>query len=305
MHYDPLEIAKIIGSPVDPRRPYPLLVETICETETALPSEYHYYYDVLQDTDKIYVITGGTAVTQLNVTPDTPTALTFVDVASPELYVKLTDLASAKELVLARKKKTISRSLNAEENYRIIAAVDAACISLGNLRDLDSAQTRFRYNNLIDMIDLIIDYSENYVLVMGTLIDKDVKLWNWNDNKYHDLTEAFNDLGITKIRINQTVTRDGSSTSVLSSTIAYLAGTQTEEPGKPVLFVRKQLSAIEKLGSSFEAVGGDVPERLVYISPNPIQVSTDRYLAVGMTGFEEIVVAVTNPYALAKFTRTA
>jgi hypothetical protein len=141
------------------------------------------------------------------------------------------------------------------------------------------------------------------VLVAGTQIDKDIKLWNWTDNKYANLLEAFNDLGISVQRINQTVSLDSVNTNVLASTVAYLVGTQTEQPGKPLLFVRKRMNEIEKLGGIISESGTQA-ERLVFISPNPVQVSSTRYLAVGMTGFEEIVVAVTNPKAIAKFTRT-
>jgi hypothetical protein len=96
---------------------------------------------------------------------------------------------------------------------------------------------------------------------------------------------------------------DSVNTNVLASTVAYLVGTQTEQPGKPLLFVRKRMNEIEKLGGIISESGTQA-ERLVFISPNPVQVSSTRYLAVGMTGFEEIVVAVTNPKAIAKFTRT-
>jgi hypothetical protein len=301
--YDHLELARIIGEPRDPRRPYPLLVNQLCEVDSADPNEYVYYYDVLQDTDVVYTITSTGAVTQSNVTPDTPVLLNFVDYASPEYYVKITDLASSKEQVLARKKATIERALNAQENNAIVSLLASASASTGNLNDLRSGEKAFNYQHLIDMIDQVIDYSENYVLVAGTQIDKDIKLWNWTDNKYANLLEAFNDLGISVQRINQTVSLDSVNTNVLASTVAYLVGTQTEQPGKPLLFVRKRMNEIEKLGGIISESGTQA-ERLVFISPNPVQVSSTRYLAVGMTGFEEIVVAVTNPKAIAKFTRT-
>jgi len=300
-NYDPLEIARIIGSPLDPRRPYPLLVNDVCEVETASPDEYVYDFDVLLETDKIYVTTTG-AVTTVNVTPDTPTLLTFTDLYSPEYYVKVIDLAKKKEDVLARKNKTINRAMNAEENYQVIQLLDAAAVARGNLNDLASGDTAFNYRYLIDMIDQVIDYSENYVLVAGTRIDKDIKLFDWTDNKYKSTLDAFKDLGITVRRINQTVTRDDSATGVLDSSTAYLAGVLTEV-GKPLLFVRKRLDEIDRLGGII-ADTGDQPERLVFVSPNPVMVGTTRFLAVGLTGFEEYVMATHNSYACSKFIRT-
>ena len=51
---------------------------------------------------------------------------------------------------------------------------------------------------------------------------------------------------------------------------------------------------------------GDMPERLILTSHNPTTVlaGSKRYFAVGTTGFEEVAIAVKNPYALAGFTRS-
>ena len=302
-NYDNLELSRIIGSPVDPRRPYPDLVAAVCNTDTAAPEDYTYYFDVLQDTDIVYTITSNGVITAANVTPDTPVLMTFQDYASPEYYVKLTDLANAKERVLARKSITINRALNALENQVVLNAVNTAAVLRGNVHYLGSTITRFNYAHLIDMIDEIIDFSENYVLAVGTTIDKDIKLWDWNDNKYNSLKDAFNDLGVQVIRVNNTVTIDGSSTAALASTRAFLFGTQSEMPGKPCLFVRKQLNEIEKLGGVI-STSGDKPERLVFVSPNPVQVTTTRYLAVGLTGYEQFALAITNPYAISRFDRS-
>ena len=189
MKYDSLEIARIIGAPFDPRRPYPLLVEKLCETDTADPNEYVYQYDALLETDKV-LISAGSTVTQENVTPDTPALITFTDVMSPEYYVKLTDLASAKEKTLARKKKTINRAMNAEENRMVIQLLNAAAIASGNLNDLRSGETSVNYQHIIDMVDEIIDYSENYVFVVGSQIDKDLKLMDWKDSDKESLMPA-------------------------------------------------------------------------------------------------------------------
>jgi len=301
MKYDALELARIIGEPRDPRRPYSDLVNALCETDSADPNEYVYEFDVLLETDYIYT-TVASGLTQLAVSPDTPALISFVDIATQEYYVKLTDLANAKERTLARKKMTIDRALNTEENWRIIQLLDAAAIARGNLNDLRSAETTFNYQHLIDMIDQVIDYSENYVLVAGTQIDKDIKLWDWKDNKFHSMVEAFKDLGINLVRVNQTLTRDGSSAGILASTVAYLAGTLTEV-GKPLLFVRKRMNEIERLAGVITE-SGERPERLIFVSPNPVTVSTTRYLAVGMTGYEQIAATTHNSYAISKFTRT-
>lgn len=299
--YDALEIARIIGEPVDPRRRYPNLVNAFADTDTADPNEYVYYYDVLLETDKIFT-NSASGLTTTNVVPDDPVLLTFTDIATDEYYVKINDLINAKERTLARKKLTINRAMDAEENYQMILLMDAAAISRGNLSDLRSGERSFNFSHLIDMVDQVIDYSEDYSMAVGTQIDKDIKLWDWTDNKYHSTVEAFNDLGISLNRINEVVTRNSVQTTVLSAYVAYLGG-KTTQIGKPILFVRKRMNEIERLGGVISE-SGDRSERLVFVSPNPVQVSTTRYLAVALTGFEQFAAVTKNAYAFAKFTRT-
>lgn len=297
-----LEIAKIIGQPVDPRKPFSNLISTICETDSADPEEYVYYYDALLETDKVYVVSASNAITQELVTPDAPAALSFFDIVSPEYYVRFIDLLSAKEATLARKLRTINRAMNAYENYKVISLLDAG-IQTANQHTLSSGHTAFTYKNMIDMIDGIKDFGDSYTLVAGTAIDKDIILWDWTDNKNClSLKQAFADLNTDVVRVNQTVTIGGSPTSVLSSDIAYLVS-KDAEAGKPLIWVRKKLDSLKLLGGVISQ-NGDMPERLVFSSPNPITTAgTNRFLAVGLTGFEEAAAALVNPYAIAKFER--
>ena len=168
-----------------------------------------------------------------------------------------------------------------------------------------SGTTTFNYANLVDMIDSVTDYADGYVLVAGTTIDKDIKLWDWNDNKYTSLATALKDLNVTIVRQFGTVSIDGgTAVNIISSNTAFLIGTNSVV-GKPVLFVRKRLADIDLLGGAIKRDGAR-PERLVFVSPNPVHATTgtSRYLAVGITGYEQIAIAATNPYAVSKFIRT-
>ena len=303
--FSQLEIARILGEPVDPRRPFSDLIVETCNTDTAEPNEYVYYFDVLNETDTVYTITSTGAATSSNVSPDTPAAFTFIDIATPEYYVKITDLASAKEATFARKLSTINRSLNMYENKYIFTLAEAALSTSSFDHTLTSAQMRFSYNDLITLLTDIIDYGDKYVLFVGSELDKDMMLWDWNDNKYHSMIDAFENLGIQKIRMGTgNLTIDANSPArQLAANTGYLIALNTEV-GKPFLFVRKLLNDIDLLGGALKQ-NGEKPERLVFVSPNPIVASggTTRYLAVGITGFEEIVAACINPYAVARFVR--
>jgi hypothetical protein len=301
--YSPLEIAKIIGEPLDPRKPYPDLIESLCFTDTAEPNEYVYYHTYLDATNTVYTITSTSTVTSTNVATQAPTGFTFVDVATPEYYVKITELASAKESTLARVLRTVNQSLNMRENQYLISLASAGAQSS---HTLTSGQMRFSYNDLIEMLQDVIDYGDNYVLVVGSELDQDIKLWNWNDNKYTDLIQAFNNLGVKKVRMgtgNLTVDTNTAARQ-LAANSGYLVALDTEL-GKPFVFVRKKLNDIDLLGATIKQ-NGEKPQRLVFVSPNPITASggTTRYLAVGVTGFEEIVAACVNGMAVSKFVRS-
>lgn len=303
MEYNPLEYARILGEPKNPKKPLGEIVEDVCEIGYADPDEYTYYYDVLNDTDIVYDVTALGNVTSQAVTPDTPTLFNFTDAMTPEYYVKLTELAKAKEKTLARKTDLINHTLNNYELYYLITVINAA-IQPGYTEQLRSAASHFSFENLIHMIDTTKDYGGNYSLIMGSQIDLDIALWDWSDNKYASLSAALDRLNITLHRVTGAVTVGSTAQTILASTTAYLLAKNTVV-GKPCLFVRKRLNDIDLLGGSI-LKSGDKPERLIFVSPNPIMASggSTRYLAAGVTGFEEIVTAVVNPYAIAKFLRT-
>lgn len=306
-NYSQLEMAQLFGQPLDPRKPYTDLVSMICDTDTANPEDYYYYFDALVETDKVYVITSTGSVTQENVAPDSPALITFFDIASPEYYMKFTDLAKSKETTVKRKIMTINRAMNLYENYKVIQTLAAAASGTGNILGLDSGVTTFNYKNLVTMKAALKDYGDDFVLLAGSNIDLDVELWDWTDNKYMSLKDALEALKVQIVRVTGTVTVDGSSVSVLDADTAYLVARSTEL-GRPVLFVRKRLDEIEMLGGVIKTdMQGDRPQRLVFASPNPVTVTSGptRYLAVGVTGYEEAAIATINPYAIYKFDKAA
>jgi len=311
-----LEVSRIIGEPLDPRKPYPHIVDATCDTDSAEPEDYIYYFDVLVEVEKVYVITSSGEVTQERVDPDTPAALTFADLATPEYYIKLNDYASRKENVLARKKKTIERALNSYENYQIITLLAAATSSTGNENTPISGAGRFRFIDLVAMVEQVQDYGDDLALINGASCDKDIIRWNWDDNKNQSLSEALTMMNIkSKIRLSlagsaqtlriaaDTSGASVSTTDVLGSTLSYLVARDTVM-GKPLLFVRKKMDSLKELGGLIYE-DGTQPERLVFTSPNPIVVTgSARYLAIAVIGFEQYAAATKNIYAISKFTRS-
>jgi hypothetical protein len=314
--YSQLEVAKIIGEPRDPRKPLPELVELVCDVSYAEPEDYIYYFDVLTPTDRVLTITSTGTVTDVVVTPDTPVAIQFADFSTPNYNVKFTEYAKRKESTLVRVNKTINNSLNSLETYRVVQLLNSAATTAGNLFTPASGQTGFKFPDLIDMKEAVMDFGDKLLLVCGSQIDKDIDLWDWTDNKYHSLKEAFDSMGVTKLRIglksgarsfdfdDDAVSGGEVTTSILPANVAYLVATSDVDGYKPFIFVRKKLDSVAMLGGVV-TTNGDKPERLIIASPNPVTLSggTTKYLAIGVMGFEEIAMAVVNPNAVAKFTR--
>jgi len=304
-----LEIAKIFGQPLDPRKKYSDLISTICETDTALPTDYYYYFDALLETDKVIITnTASGIITQESISPDNPALISFVDAASPEYYIKINELASAKEKTIARKLRTINRALNAWEDYTIINLLAAATTSSGFEHSMKSGYTRFVFPDMVDMVDELSDYGSTFSFIESSAVAKDITNWVWDDNKYASLYEALKDLNVTsRVRIGtpHKVTIDGgAATQVLPLGKAYLVA-QDAEAGKPVLFVRKKISEMEMIGGLINDVASpdERPERIVFGSQNPVNVGTQRTLAIGITGYEQIASAVTNIYAVSEYSR--
>jgi len=292
-----LELAKIWGEPLDPLRPYPKVIEMIADVDTTEAGENTYSFDTDEDTKEVYHIDANSNVTSSQVTPNAVATVNFVDVLTKEYYVAFTDLLTAKYDVIARKKKTVNRALNADEIKKMVLIADAA-IPSANRVVLASGTTKFTYSNLISMREKVKDYGDNFVLVVGSQIDQDIILWDYDENKYHSLKQALADLNIEIVRVVGAVSIDGSSASLLGTNKAILVATNTEA-GKPFKFSRKMLDRIEIVG------GEVVQQRAIIVSPAIMPVGANRKPAVGVCGFESIAAVCVNTKALAGFTRGA
>ena len=305
MYYNPLEISRIIGEPKDPRKPYGYygVIPDICEIDSALPDEYLYEFNATQETDKIYVVTSTGECTQLNITPNTPSLISYVDNVTPEFWIKLKDLASAKEKILARKKVDINRALDGYEVYSILQALNSA-VQSANDYTIGSGNSSFAYDTLVQQMNGLDDYADNYVLLVSAQIQQDIRLWDWTYNKYTSLATALKDLNVKIVRVFGQVYVDGTLKNIIDPNTSYLIGTQSAT-GKPILFVRKQLNAMEDIGGVIKT-DGTAPERWVIVGTNPqwVNASTARYLAVSLIGWGEIAIIVTNPYAISRFVRS-
>jgi len=306
-----LEMAKTFGQPIDPEMRIPDVVSAVAEVDYAEPNEHDYYFDVLAETKEVVTMDSAGRIVSEFVEPDTESALSFSDLATKEYQVKLAKLAANPEAVIARKRKTIARAMNREEAYRVISVIDAAAQAAGNTVTLASGSTKFTFGNVLEMVAQVKDYGTKMVLIAGTTVDNDIDGMEYSENKYHSIREQLTALGIEIKRVPFSVSRAAQngatasfvSTAVCAATKAYLVAVDSEI-GKPVLFVRRRLSAVDLLGTMITVDGEEAPERVVIVNPNPAPtVGTARYLGVGVMGYEQIAVVARNMFACSYFNR--
>jgi len=292
-----MELAKVIGEPVDPLRPYPKVVETLCETSDAEPGDDVFVFDVEEDTREVYLIDNSGTVTSQAVIPATPSQISFVNILTPEYYIHFIDLLNAKYDALAKKKKLLTSNLNAIEIKKVLLVHDAA-IPSGNKVVLASGETSFTYPHLINMKNLINEYGDKFVLIAGANVEEDITLWDYNENKYRSLKDALTDLGIEIIKVTGKVTIDGTEKALLDPNKAILVALNTEA-GKPGLLCRRQLNPIQILGGEIDRQ----LQRVAIVSPAVMPIGANRVPAVGITGFESVAIVVRNAKAIAGFYR--
>lgn len=309
-----IEIAKNIGEPKDPRKPIPDIIMKFANISTAQPGDDIYTFSPVVPTDYVHLVSAAGEITQQSVSPLTPSIMSFVDAISPEKYISFPEYLKRKENAFARVKRDINTALNSWEVAKVIGLMSAAATSASNLFTPDSGSTRFRYSNLVDMVEATMDYGSKPVLICGSSVWKDIFMADWLENKYQSVEEAFNRLGIEVIRIGlgasaRTYSLNDADvsggyvvTEILPANVAYLVNTSDVDGEKPMEFVRKDVSSISAFGG-IAVEAGDKPQRALMISGQPKQVGSTNYLAFGVIGMEELAMAWTNKYCVAKFTK--
>ena len=296
------KMAEIVGEPLDPRKEYPEIVKLLCDTGVTEAGTDLYSFDTDEDTKEVYILANNAStITTVQVTPSSPSSVSFNDVASREYWVHLFDLYRAKYDIVGKKKKAITRSMDAKE-IKYVLDIGVAAVPDDNKITLRSGKTKFVYPDLIDMIEDIMDYSDNFVLVCGAQVWKDMILWDYDENKYHNLKDALADLGITKVRVSGTVKTDGGAATALMNTNKALLVGLNSVTGKPIKFSRKELPG------DFEGVKEErdvAKQRTIIITPAIMTTpgAATRQPSVAYVGIESIAIVATNTKALALFTR--
>jgi hypothetical protein len=301
MEINNLEIAKVIGQPIDASLPVPFEISAICDIETAEFGEDVYYFAAYDNnTDIVYTAGDAGELTSNRKSPSGATALTFVGLQSDLAYVTINELQDAKDQSgLARKKAAITRSMDKYEVKRLLDVILAIASQEVELATADDI-----YSGIMKMAHKVIDYGDNFVLLCGSTV------WEAINSYDRDHVQSFNfrlsikemcrEYGIEIIKVVGNVALDTttSSAAVLSATKAILVARDSKlKAGKPCLFVRRKINpeVAAQLG-----IPADAAERLI-TTVGGLQVINNHknILGFGVVGYECNIQAITNYLALA------
>ena len=313
-----LEIAKLIGEPINYQLPVPLEISEIADVHVVESYEHTWRCTTLDtDSDEIYDVdtTNGT-MSVVKRSPIGDTELTFKQLNSKIEYVLLSDVIGKPDAnVLARKKERISNGMDKLELRLILNAIltDPGVAAGGVPTGASIAtQTIPSAGDLYDVIvaakQAIEDYGDNFVLLAGTNVFNAIEVYdkaqagslNYNVN----LPEKLAKVGIKVVKVFGTVkyTGDSSATALLDANkFVMVARNSRISNGKPIAFVRRKLDPqlAAAMGLTVEN-----PQRAYMAVPSPvindISGTTYNLLAYAVAGYESVIFALLNPYGIIK-----
>jgi len=325
-----LELSKLIGEPINPSLPVPVEISTIADTFEADPGEKVWRFDSYDtDADQILdVETDGRIVPQAR-TPLSDTQLTFKGLNSMLEYVLVdTVLGSPDTDVLGRKKERIAAGMDKLELRMILNAINDGKTPgmVGGTHSLeDSVQSASLatgddlYDVIIKMKHKVEDYGDDFAFLVGSTIKEKIDTFDKDYvGSFHynvTLSSKLKELGINVMKIFGTVkwtsystglhnlsaggyADDSAVAALLGSTKAILVARNSRiSKGKPIVFVRRRINAeIAKL------MGAEVDkaQRALIVNPTPVNLGGVNTLAYGVYGYESIIWAIVNPYAICK-----
>ena len=303
-----LEIAKLIGQPINAQLPVPVELAEIADTFTAEAGEKVWRYTAFDNSlDTIISVDANGVITLVKRSPTGDAELTFSGLNSKLEYVLIDDILSETDntQVLARRKVSISRGMDKRELKTILDAIVAK--TAGYLPGVQPEEVTVTsagdlYDVIMEMKHKVEDYGDDFVLLVGSTAkekidtyDKDnASTFNYNVTLRAKLAE----LGIKVMKVFGKVelTDGGGEVALLDAKKMILVARNSRiAEGKPIKFVRRKISAnIAKL------MGADVDtaQRALWVSPTPMQQGANSLLAYGIYGYESVIFTITNPKAI-------
>lgn len=318
-NYDPtrrldLEIARLIGEPINTQLPVPVAISDIADTFTAEAGEHVWRVKNLDNTaDVVLAVDSNGIITPIKRTPLQDVELTFSGFNSKLDYVLVEDVLNKVDTnALARRKEAITRGMDKRELKLILDALLTPTNIVFPQNEVGGYEVTVDSGD--DIYDVffkakhgIEDYGDNFMALVGSTVkekmdtyDKDnVTTFNYNVT----LMDRLAKVGISVRKIFgkvSTATNETESSLLDSKKMVLVARDSTISEGKPIQFVRRKINPA--LASQM-GVDVDSAQRAIVVSQVPVPVNTagttDLVLGYAVYGYESIVIAVKQPKGIA------
>lgn len=304
-----LEIARLISEPINAQLPVPVELGAIADTFTAEVGEKVWRYTAFDTSlDTCLAVDANGALTVVKRTPTGDAELTFTGLNSKLEYVLIDDIVGETDnvQVLARRKESITRSMDKRELYTILTAIlakTAGYLPGVNPHEHTITSGQDIYDCIMAMKHLVEDYGDGFVLLVGSTAKEKIDTYakdNASTFNYNvGLIQRLRELGIEVYKVfgNVELTDGGGETAIMDSKKLILVAKNSRiAEGKPIKFVRRKIS-----GDIAKLMGAEVDkaQRALIVNPTPVNNSGTNTLAYGVYGYESVIFTITNPKAIA------
>jgi len=299
-----LEIAKMIGEPINYALPVPVEIAAIADIVTLEPGEFGYRFSATETTaDYILTVSAGGKITPIEASVVATTAISLTGYQSKLEWIEVNDILGSPDLqIFARRKEAIARSLDKNEIKTVLDGILASTNTPSvNVQEASYASGDDIYDLIMKAKQKVEDYGDKYVLLCGSAVKNAIDTYDKDKGStlHFDfrLESRLNEMGIEVMKIFGLL----DSTALLNTNkFILLAKNSRHAEGKPVKFVRRRISAdIAKL------MGADVDkaQRALIVNPTPVVHATgaadaELKLAFGVYGYEQAAFVIPQPKSI-------
>lgn len=290
-----LEVAKLIGDPVNPSLPVPLALSEIANIETADPGEKVYVWDDEElIPEEVYQINPNGTLTLVEADLLGDVELSFKTFTTPMRYIRVDKLLqSPDQSKLASLKRSLTNACDKQELYMVLKAIRTS----GVVDTVTPDAGEDLYDLLVKAIEQVEDYGDGYVLLCGTRLYSKIKKYDKENAGTHNykvgLEEYLDSENVRRIKVVGKITNDdGVDVPLLPPTAGILVATRSDiAKGKPIVFVRRKFNA--EIANNLNA-DVDAQQRAIVLDKAPIQVSGEPTVAYGIFAMESFASAILN-----------
>ena len=297
-----LEIASLIGSPINTQLPVPVELSAIADTFTAPAGEKVYRFTALDTTADVVLDVSTGAIVTVKRDGVGDVEMTFKGLNSKLEYV-LVDavLASPDTDLLSRRRESITRAMDKKEVKLIVDAIlsGSASTYFPGLAPEDLGTGSDIYDVIVAMKHKVEDYGDGYVLLCASdvkeAIDNYDKAINATNVGGVSLPAKLKELNIEVVKMFGKVSVETGESEVAimpAGKMILVAKNSRISEGKPIKFVRRLISPeIAKLmGATVDGA-----QRATIVNPTPVTVTGSLTLAYGIYSYESVIFCITNP----------